>query len=111
MMEHYLWLTPVAALAVLLLFRFVACAFETGGLATTSPSYADAVEADNPVAFWQLQESDQSAVGTAFHFVGHASGACPVGGGPAVTNAIDTTGATLLVLTVADSAAPRAPTP
>jgi len=103
MIEHYLWLTPVAVLAVLFLFRFVGCGLDEGGLLSTSPSYADAVESDSPVAFWQLQESDQTAVGTAFGLIAHAIGAAS---GPppsaAVTPGTDTTGATLLVLSVTD---------
>jgi hypothetical protein len=102
MIEHYIWLTPVAVLAVLALFRFVACSsFSASGPGDTRRSdftfgdpYADEVKSDNPAGYWRLQ-----GIGLINHSVATSS-AGPVS--PAVTPAIDTSGATLLVLTVSD---------
>jgi hypothetical protein len=51
-----LWLTPVAVLAVLLLFRFVGCdvVFQ---LEDPAPTYPQDVMKDLPVAYWRLQET------------------------------------------------------
>jgi phosphatidylglycerol:prolipoprotein diacylglycerol transferase len=52
-------LTPVAVLVVLLLFRFVGCtSFGSDDVSNMNltDDYAKAVAADNPIAYWRLQE-------------------------------------------------------
>lgn len=57
MTDAYVWLTPLAVLAVLLLVSFVGCdlVFPLDDAATAV--YPDAVLPDAPVAYWRLQET------------------------------------------------------
>ncbi|MCW5979796.1 MAG: hypothetical protein KIT09_17075 [Bryobacteraceae bacterium] len=69
MNEYYLLLTPLAALAVLLLFRFSGC----GSFGTTEPGeppppeptfgipYPQEVKNDNPAGYWRLNETTGTA--------------------------------------------------
>ena len=53
-------LAPLAVVIVLLLFGFIGCSFDVSGLGgpPLSQSYPQAVANDNPVAWWQLQETN-----------------------------------------------------
>ncbi len=52
-----LWLTPVAVLAVLLLFRFVGCNLVFTAEPITPGTYSEEVMKDLPVAYWRMQET------------------------------------------------------
>ena len=52
-----LWLTPVAVLAVLLLFRFVGCELVFPLDDVTFGPYPEEVMKDAPVAYWRMQET------------------------------------------------------
>lgn len=52
-----LWLTPVAVLAVLVLFRFVGCQLVFPLDDVTFGPYPEEVMKDAPVAYWRLQET------------------------------------------------------
>ena len=62
----FLWLTPVAVLVVLLLFRFVGCSFNPQRAPSaecedmTESLYPDVVGALTPVAYWRMQETSPS---------------------------------------------------
>ena len=56
MNEWYLWLTPVAVLAIVALFVFVGCAAFTSTDAVTPRAYHDDVTPDAPVMYLRLQE-------------------------------------------------------
>jgi len=101
MIESYIWLTPVIVLAALLLFRFVGCLIAPDRPFSDDP-LRDVILADEPVGYWPFQETDQSTVGGTFGLVAHAVAASTGGASAAVTPAIDSTGATLLVLSVTD---------
>lgn len=58
MIEWYLLVTPLAAFAVLLLFRFAGCgAFLALDDVTYGAPYKDEVLKDGPVGYWRLQET------------------------------------------------------
>ncbi len=58
MSEWYLVLAPVAALAVLALFRFTGCALVVSfDDYQTEATYSSTIESDAPVAYWRLGEA------------------------------------------------------
>src|ERR1017187_9456468 len=59
MTDWYLLLTPIAVLAVLLLFRFVGCGFS---LPLGPYNYIKTIENDGPVAFFLLRETPGATV-------------------------------------------------
>ena len=57
MTEWYFLITPLAALAVLLLFRFAGCGTLLGADEVTfGEAYPDQVKSDGPKGYWRLQE-------------------------------------------------------
>src|SRR5690349_14267182 len=103
MIEHYLWLTPAIVLAILLLFRFVACAlFYNYDDYTFGYPYPAEVAKDLPAGYWLLQGTVQSGGGRGFARVRHAVATSSGGPNAATTNPADTTGATLLIVSAVD---------
>src|SRR5262245_50453905 len=64
-MDWYVLLTPLAVLALLMLFPFVGCTFSSpflGGDFDSDDPYEDAVEKDIPLVYYRLQETGSTTV-------------------------------------------------
>ena len=70
MLEWYSLLVPIAVLAVLLLFRFVGCSFQS----PLAPGpYVGDVETDSPVRFYEMQEKPGATTAPAASMILSAS--------------------------------------